>query len=164
MAGTLAGGALPKDSGAWAVVALGVALMLYALAGLFSLQLRVPARHEAWLGPVMGAATGLVTAATGVFVIPAVPYLQGLGLARDALVQALGLAFRFDGGAGGQPVPARRLQPRCGGRFGLCAAAGDRGHAGRPWLRGRISQQVFKRCFVGLFALGLHSAVKPWLG
>ncbi|WP_257572746.1 sulfite exporter TauE/SafE family protein, partial [Janthinobacterium sp. UMAB-56] len=41
MAGTLAGGTvLPTDSGTWAVVALGLALMLYALAGLFSLQLR----------------------------------------------------------------------------------------------------------------------------
>jgi hypothetical protein len=30
---------------------------------------------------VVGLATGLVTAATGVFVIPAVPYLQALGLA-----------------------------------------------------------------------------------
>ncbi|NYS34161.1 hypothetical protein HZZ02_10605, partial [Streptococcus danieliae] len=32
------------------------------------------------------------------------------------------------------------------------------------WLRGRIAQAVFKRCFfAGLFALGLHAAVKPWL-
>ncbi|MFX8708325.1 sulfite exporter TauE/SafE family protein, partial [Acinetobacter baumannii] len=31
--------------------------------------------------------------ATGVFVIPAVPYLQALGLDRDDLVQALGLSF-----------------------------------------------------------------------
>ena len=37
--------------------------------------------------------TGLVTGATGVFVIPAVPYLGSLGLERDDLVQALGLAF-----------------------------------------------------------------------
>lgn len=167
MAGTLAGGALlPKDSGAWAVVALGVALMLYALAGLFSLQLRVPARHEAWLGPVMGAATGLVTAATGVFVIPAVPYLQGLGLARDALVQALGLAFTVS-------TVALAASLSLHGDFSL-GAAGASAYALLPaiagmlagqWLRGRISQQVFKRCFfVGLFALGLHSAIKPWLG
>jgi uncharacterized membrane protein YfcA len=48
---------------------------------------------EAWLSPVVGATTGLVTAATGVFVMPAVPYLQGLGLGKENLVQALGLAF-----------------------------------------------------------------------
>ena len=45
------------------------------------------------LSPFVGALTGLVTAATGVFVIPAVPYLQALGLQRDMLVQALGLSF-----------------------------------------------------------------------
>ena len=42
MAGTLLGGALlPGYSGAWAVVALGVALIAYALAGLCSLRLTV---------------------------------------------------------------------------------------------------------------------------
>ena len=34
-----------------------------------------------------------MTALTGVFVILAVPYLQGLRLAPDALVRALGLSF-----------------------------------------------------------------------
>ena len=37
--------------------------------------------------------TGIITAATGVFVIPAVPYLQAIGLEKDQLVQALGLSF-----------------------------------------------------------------------
>jgi hypothetical protein len=35
----------------------------------------------------------LITAATGVFVIPAVPYLQAIGFEKDELVQALGLSF-----------------------------------------------------------------------
>ena len=34
-----------------------------------------------------------ITAATGVFVIPAVPYLQAIGLEKEELVQALGLSF-----------------------------------------------------------------------
>ena len=33
------------------------------------------------------------SAATGVFVLPAVPYLQALSLERLALMQALGLSF-----------------------------------------------------------------------
>ena len=44
-------------------------------------------------GPLCGLVTGALTGATGVFVIPAVPYLNALGLARDDLVQALGLSF-----------------------------------------------------------------------
>jgi hypothetical protein len=34
-----------------------------------------------------------MTAATGVFVIPAVPYLQALGFDREELMKALGLSF-----------------------------------------------------------------------
>jgi len=41
--------------------------------------------------PLIGLATGLVTGSTGVFVIPAVPYLQALDLDKEDLVQALGL-------------------------------------------------------------------------
>lgn len=72
---------------------LGAALAMYALSGLWALYPTVPAAHEAWLGPIVGAATGAITAASGVFVIPAVPYLQALGLEKNELVQALGLSF-----------------------------------------------------------------------
>lgn len=53
----------------------------------------MPAEAAQWLSPRIGGLTGLVTGATGVFVIPAVPYLQALGLSCDDLVQALGLSF-----------------------------------------------------------------------
>jgi uncharacterized membrane protein YfcA len=75
------------------VVALGVALIVYAVSGLASRALVVPRAAEPWLGPPTGLLTGAVTAATGVFVVPAVPYLQAIGLAKDELVQALGLSF-----------------------------------------------------------------------
>ncbi|MET3585313.1 hypothetical protein ABID21_001415 [Pseudorhizobium tarimense] len=42
---------------------------------------------------MVGLTTGIVTGATGVFVIPAVPYVQALGFNKDGLVQALGLSF-----------------------------------------------------------------------
>lgn len=79
--------------GHWVVRGLGAALLLYALSGLFLPTLHVNPRHERWLGPLCGLITGVITSATGVFVIPAVPYLQALGLSRDELVQALGLSF-----------------------------------------------------------------------
>lgn len=93
-AGTWAG-ALVFGGGAAAAatVALGIALVIYALAGLASLRLQLAPGSEPWLAPSVGAATGIVTAATGVFVIPAVPYLQALQLGKDDLVQAMGLAF-----------------------------------------------------------------------
>ena len=95
VAGTLCGAwLLGAPAGAWAMQALGAALVVYGLWGLSGARVsQVPAGAERVLGPLVGAVTGLVTAATGVFVIPAVPYLQALGLSRDELVQAMGLSF-----------------------------------------------------------------------
>ena len=76
-----------------AVTGLGIALIAYAVWGLFGVPLRVSPSAERWLSPIIGIVTGLVTGATGVFVIPAVPYLQALEMERDELVQALGIFF-----------------------------------------------------------------------
>ncbi|MBN8953144.1 MULTISPECIES: sulfite exporter TauE/SafE family protein [unclassified Rhizobium] len=73
--------------------ALGAALVVYAGHALLARQLRVPARLEPLLSPIIGLMTGVLTGATGVFVVPAVPYLQALGLEKEELIQALGLSF-----------------------------------------------------------------------
>jgi uncharacterized protein len=74
--------------------ALGVALLANAAIGLLKIRLpHLPAQAEWWVGPYVGGATGLMTAATGVFVIPALPYLQALSFDRKELVKALGLSF-----------------------------------------------------------------------
>lgn len=72
---------------------LGGMLTLYGLYGLFAKKMPDLSRHESWLSPIMGYLGGALTVATGVVVIPVVPYLQTLHLKRDDLVQALGLAF-----------------------------------------------------------------------
>lgn len=41
----------------------------------------------------VGFITGIVTGATGVFAVPAVPYLSALEMRREELIQALGLSF-----------------------------------------------------------------------
>ncbi len=92
--GTLAGSSLliglnPR----WSALALGAALIVYAGYALCSPVFQVSGRVEKWLSPLMGGLTGVITGATGVFVIPAVPWLQALGFRRDELVQALGLSF-----------------------------------------------------------------------
>src|SRR5690349_16808484 len=93
-AGTWAGGGLlTGDQTGRATMALGIALIIYAIVGLTAFRFPKPGAAEIWLSPVIGAVTGFVTAATGVFVIPAVPYLQALDLEKEDLVQALGLSF-----------------------------------------------------------------------
>jgi uncharacterized protein len=92
--GTVAGARLLTSANTrWTTLGLGVALEVYALSSLLARPLSVPARAERSLAPAIGLATGLVTGGTGVFVIPAVPYLQALGLSKDDLIQALGLCF-----------------------------------------------------------------------
>lgn len=159
--GTLLGSVwLGIDSGAWAAHALGAALLVYALYGLCRRPAPGP-RHERWLGPLCGLVTGIITAATGVFVIPAVPYLQALGLHREQMVQALGLSFTVStlalavglagqGALGGEALVASLvvLIPALLGMWlGQC-------------LRQRISAVLFKRCFfIGLALLGAHLAL-----
>ncbi|MCP5687837.1 sulfite exporter TauE/SafE family protein, partial [Klebsiella pneumoniae] len=113
---------------------------------------------EGWLGPVCGGVTGIVTAATGVFVMPAVPYLQSLGLSRDEMIQALGLSFTVStvalalGLAGQDALGSQAL-----GASLLMLAPALLGMLAGQWLRQRISAELFKRCFfVGLAALGGH--------
>lgn len=146
------------EGGSWMARALGAALLLYALSGLFLPTLRVGPRTERWLGPLCGLVTGVITAATGVFVIPAVPYLQALGLSRDQLVQALGLSFTvstlalatglFGHGALGEGALGASLLALVPAMLGMLLG---------QWLRQRISAMLFKRVFFsGLAVLGGH--------
>lgn len=140
---------------------LGAALLLYALSGLFLPTLRIAPRHEVWLGPACGFVTGIITSATGVFVIPAVPYLQALGLERNQLVQALGLSFTIStlalaGGLFWNDALG-------GGELGASLLALIPALLGMwcgQYLRQRISAQTFRRLFfVGMGALGLYLLV-----
>ena len=72
---------------------LGGMLALYGVYGLFAKSMPNLSKYENWLSPIMGYLGGALTVATGVVVIPVVPYLQTLNLQRDHLVQSLGLAF-----------------------------------------------------------------------
>ncbi|MHC6227535.1 sulfite exporter TauE/SafE family protein [Pseudomonas sp. X10] len=157
--GTLLGSAwVGIDSGPWAVHGLGAALLVYAMYGLIGPGLRVAPGREWWLGPLCGLVTGVVTAATGVFVMPAVPYLQSLGLSRDEMIQALGLSFTVStvalalGLAGQDALGGEAL-----GASLLMLAPALLGMFGGQWLRQRISAALFKRCFfIGLALLGTH--------
>jgi uncharacterized membrane protein YfcA len=159
--GTLAGaGFMRADKGGQAAVALGVALIAYALLGLTAVRFSVSRTAERWLAPIIGALTGLITAATGVFVLPAVPYLGALGLAKDDLIQALGLSFTMSTVAlGAILAESGTLQGSTLGYSVLAIAPALLGMLVGGWVRGRVSEKVFRRCLlVGLLALGGHLA------
>jgi uncharacterized membrane protein YfcA len=145
--------------------ALGAALVVYAAVGLLRWRPRVTSSREAWLGPLAGLATGLVTAATGVFVIPAVPYLQALGLARDELVRALGLAFLVATVALGLALGGHGALPLAtAGASLLAVAPALLGMACGQALRRRVAPEPFRRLFLaGLLALGAYLAARALL-
>jgi uncharacterized membrane protein YfcA len=149
----------------WTTVALGVTLMLYAGFTLLARPLSIPTYMERWLSPVIGLATGLVTGGTGVFVIPAVPFLQALNLSKDDLIQALGLSFAVS-------TIALAIGLERGGAFEFHSAAGSvlavlpalLGMALGQKIRERIRAATFRQWFlICLTLLGLDLALRPLL-
>jgi uncharacterized membrane protein YfcA len=160
--GTMAGaGLLTGATAAWAPMGLGIALVVYATLGLIAFRFRVAPRYEAWASPLVGVLTGLVTGATGVFVIPAVPYLQALELEKEDLIQALGLSFTISTVALAAGLAQHGAFQLAGAGLSLLAILPALlGMAVGQWLRNRISPPVFRRWFfVGLLLLGAHLAL-----
>lgn len=164
--GTFAGmGILTGASAGKAAVALGVVLMAYAGLGLGAVRLHVPARAEPFLSPVVGIATGIVSAGTGIFVMPSVPYLQALGLEKDDLVQALGITFLVATAALGAGLASEGAVdgPTALASAGMLVPALLGMWIGQA-LRSRIGASTFRTCFLaGLLLLGAHLALKPLL-
>lgn len=149
----------------WPSLALGSVLAIYALLALFLPRLSVAARHEPVLGPVIGAATGVLTGATGVFVVPAVPYLSALGLTKDELIQALGLSFTISTVALALALGASGSYPRDLAIASLAAVVPAlAGMFLGQVVRDRLDPQVFRKWFfIAMLAVGLYMAVRVLL-
>jgi uncharacterized protein len=155
-------GLLTADNGSRASMWLGAVLALYAALGLAAVELSVPSRLEPWLSPPIGALTGIVTAATGVYMIPSVPYLQALGLEKDALVQSLGVSFTVSTLALAiLLVHDGALQTSVAGASLLALAPALVGMMLGQWVRARVRSDVFRICFfLGSLLLGIHLLVR----
>jgi uncharacterized membrane protein YfcA len=154
----LGSGALVGAGAGNARLWLGAMLGLYGLYGLFAPQPRVPRRWEVWLSPIVGVMTGIATASTGVFTLPMVPYINGLGLDRENLVQALGLSFTVctlalavdltGAGALDRSMLVSSIVAVVPSLLGMFIGT---------YVRGRISPVLFRRCFfAGMLVLGLE--------
>lgn len=163
--GTILGTALLAGGDtALSTAMLGTALVVYAGYTLMARPFSVPARAEVWLSPPIGMITGVVTGCTGVFVMPAVPYLQALGLEKDDLIQALGLSFTVSTmtlaagllwrgalEADNLLLSVVAIVPALAGMW-----------AGQA-IRRLVSPTTFRRWFlVGLLLLGAELALRPF--
>ena len=154
----LGSGALVGSGAGHARLWLGAMLGAYGLYGLIAPQPRVPRRMEVWLSPVVGVMTGVATAATGVFTLPMVPYLSGLGLDRENLVQALGLSFTICTLALAVDLTGAGALDRTMLTSSLAAVVPSLlGMFIGTYVRGRISPVLFRRCFfAGMLVLGVE--------
>jgi uncharacterized membrane protein YfcA len=143
-------------------VVLGLALAAYAVLGLTSVRFRVARSREKFYSPVIGVFSGLVMAATGVMVVPLIPYLQAIEIEREELMQALGLTFVVAAVALAVLLfEANLLRPAnaMGSALALIPAALGM-LAGRHVFK-RIDADKFRLCFqIGLLTLGLFIAGK----
>lgn len=137
---------------------LGLVLAAYALFALTGRSLSYTKSSEAWLGPIIGATSGALTASTGICAVPSVPYIQSANLQRDELVQALGLLFMVANLSlatnlaisGAFAVAAAPM-------IIICVVSALAGVAVGSWLRSQIDEVLFRRIFlVGLLLLGLN--------
>src|SRR6266481_5377297 len=165
MAGTVIGiwlnaGMLSGPYARYGGVVLGVLLVIYAIVGLSKFNFSVARSNEKWIGGIVGLVTGMVSAATGVQVVPSMPFMQAIGMEKDELVQALGvfftvatLALAFNLTASGLLTAATALP----GAVAMVASFAGMfiGQA----VRNRMRPDLFRRWFlIAMIFLGIYLA------
>lgn len=150
--------ALTRLSPSFLTALLGALLVTYSVVNLSGIRLTIPSRYEAWAGPVIGSANGVLTGMTGSFVVPGVMFLQAIGLSRDVLIQSMGMLFT----ASTVALAAALQQANfLSVQNGLLSAAGVIpaivGMIGGQRIRTRLSEQRFRTVFFSaLLVLGAY--------
>jgi uncharacterized membrane protein YfcA len=134
--------------------------VIYAIVGLSKFSFKVARSDEKWIGGIVGLITGVVSATTGVQVIPSMPFMQAIGMEKDELVQALGVFFTvatvalaFNLTSAGLLTAATALP---GAVAMACAFAGM--FIGQA-VRSRMQPEAFRRWFLrAMILLGLYLA------
>jgi len=145
---------------------LGGLLIAYAALGLSGMRLSMPRSREVWAGPVFGVVNGILTGMTGSFVVPGVMFLQSIGLARDQLVQAMGMLFTVSTLALAIALQHNNLMTADLGitsTIALIPAA--IGMAVGQRLRHVLSEERFRLVFfIGILLIGGYILTTAWAG
>ena len=163
--GTAAGiwlnaGSLTGPYARYTTIALGLLLAINAVIGLCKFDFTVARQNEKWVGGMVGLITGMISAATGVQVIPSVPFLQAIGMEKEELIQALGVFFTVATLALGLNLTGAGLLTASTALPGAVAmAASFAGMFIGQAVRTRLQQDIFRRWFqIGMIVLGLYLA------
>ena len=154
------GGLLTGPYALYCTIVLGMLLGVYAIVGLSRVRFSVARRNEGWIGGIVGVLTGIIAAATGVQIIPSMPFIQAIGMEKDELVQALGVFFTTATLAqaynltGAGLLNSSTILP---GTIGLIAAFAGM-YLGQV-LRSRLDAETFRRWFlIAMLLLGVYLA------
>jgi uncharacterized membrane protein YfcA len=165
MAGTVIGiwlnaGMLTGPYARYGTIVLGVLLVIYAIIGLSKFSFKVVRSDEKWIGGIVGVMTGVVAAATGVQVIPSMPFMQAIGMEKDELVQALGVFFTVATVALAFSLTSAGLLSASTALPGAVAMAGAfAGMLIGQAVRSRLQPEAFRRWFlIAMIFLGLYLA------
>jgi hypothetical protein len=144
----------------YSAIVLGLLLVIYAVVGLRKFTFSVARSNEKWIGGLVGLITGLVAAATGVQVLPSMPYMQAIGMEKDELVQALGVFFTVATLALAFNLTSAGLVTTATAAPGVVAmAASFTGMFVGQAIRSRLQPEAFRRWFlVAMIFLGLYIA------
>ena len=156
---------LPGANSGQATIWLGFALVFYAGLGLIKMDFRVSPRAERWLNLPVGALTGAITVATGVYVLPGTPYLHALNLDRHQLVPMLGISFTVSTLALGTALMhAGEIGMSLAVPVVVAIVTSLLGMWLGQLVRGRVRETTFRLWFfLGLLALGVHLALRGLL-
>jgi uncharacterized membrane protein YfcA len=165
MAGTVVGiwlnaGMLTGPYARYGTIVLGLLLVIYAIVGLSKVSFKVARKDEKWLGVLVGLITGVVSAATGVQVLPSMPFMQAIGMEKDELVQALGVFFTVATVALAFNLTAAGLLSASTALPGAVAmAASFAGMFIGQAVRSRMQPEAFRRWFlISMILLGIYLA------
>ena len=151
-------GALTRVNLSFLSALLGALLMAYAGANLGGLRLTISPRQELWAGPLVGIVNGVLTGMTGSFVVPGVMFLQAIGLAREVLIQAMGMLFSLSTLALARALQRNDLLTAEHGVLSITAwLPALLGMVFGRWIRRKISEQLFRKLFfISLLVLGTY--------
>ena len=165
MAGTAIGiwlnaGMLTGPYARYGTIFLGALLVIYAAIGLRKFSFSVATRDEKWMGGIVGLITGAISAATGVQVIPSMPFMQAIGMEKDELVQALGVYFTVATVALAFNLSGAGLLDESTALPGVIAlACSFTGMAIGQALRSRMQPDTFRHWFlIAMIFLGIYLA------
>lgn len=144
----------------YGALTLGVLLVIYGIVALSKVRFSVPRRHETWIGGIVGLITGVISAATGVQVIPSMPFMQAIGMEKDELVQALGVFFTVATLALGFNLTAAGIVTAATAVPGAVAlVAAFTGMYVGQLARARMDADSFRRWFlIAIMLLGIYLA------